>query len=227
MCVASVDNIRNDIFPQNNRPSRNWVNKILRSLLGKGLIQYKDRKGVAGSFEISFDDFLLPSGQYSDIHKNINSKALSSTYISRGVPHGEVNAQEHDDTPRLQGASHTQTTVKTPLAQGGTLLGSNTDKNNNKNTVSVSNKSVGKVLVKDFNPGSSDDYNTLEIAKYVGDSHMDWYLNLIKDKQFWALEKAFGQLKEAKDVENPGAYLNSIVQRLIIEKMKNKTGKKM
>ncbi len=231
ICITSVDNIINDIFPQNRKPAKNWVNKVLRSLLNKKLIKFKERKGVAGSFEVTFSDFLLPNGKYSSIDKSDNTRARSPIDISTDLITAYENADVESDSHYVEDTGKPVTTGKIDIRRVGTLAGTNTDKDiENYTTVSVSNKTEGLVLVTDFRPSNHDEFTALEIAKFAEDQHINWYLSLIANNQLWVLEKAFGELKEdllTNTIHNKGAYLNGIVQRMLKNQLLDTMSKKL
>lgn len=59
---------------------------------------------------------------------------------------------------------------------------------------------------------------------------MDRYLSVIKSEQFWALEGAYVQYTEKNKlskIENPAAYLNGIIQRIVIQKARDEVGKRL
>lgn len=227
--VTSIENIKNDIFPRNRGISSDWVNKVLRSLKNKGIIFYKDRKGVVGSFEVYMDDFLLPSGKYSSLKNKVNKLYIAGESVS-----------ESGDKPYYEVNGHTPDSESNPLikeeSQGTdspVVVGCNTDKDTEKdnNTVSMSNKSKEyrcRTPVEGYSPVSYEDKKALEIARALCETCMDSYLSLIKKGHFWALEKAYGQYRESNIIpDNPAAYLNSVVQRLVINNAKEKIGKKI
>lgn len=227
--ITSVEDIMNDCFPRNKKPTKNWINKILRSLLSKRLIDYNERKGVTGSFEITFEDFLLPNGIYSRFNAESKNDMITGGSLDMGVGKDEDIVDVSIISPTLKHQTTLDNTSNYGSRDRGEVPGTNTDMNNDidTNTVSVSYKKMGKIPLEGFSPRKYSESVALEIAKYVGDTHMDWYLSLINNGHFWALEKSFGELKEAKteSVDNPGAYLNSIVQRLIIQRGRKEVGK--
>lgn len=225
--VTSVANIRNDIFPRNKGITPDWINKILRTLKSKEIIYYKDRTGVAGSFEVWVDDFLLPSGQYS----SLKNKAANRYIVGESGLQTDGNAYLKIDSLTYAMGMESTTKPNNYDSDRNTVVGNNNDKDtkNDNNTVSVSNK--GKeyrctARVKDFVPRSYEETKALEIANSLGEVCMDSYISLIKNGNFWALEKAYDQYRESNiSPDNPAAYVNSIIQRLIITRAKEKIGK--
>ena len=73
-----------------------------------------------------------------------------------------------------------------------------------------------------YNPSSAETFSLLSIAKDVGETCLDGYLKLVSAGSFWAIEKAYGELKEdmqkGKFIENKAPYLNAIIMRILRER---------
>jgi hypothetical protein len=224
-CKTSIVNIR---YLFGNRLSANTINKALHSLRNHMLLTYADRKGVAGPFEVKFPDFFIPGGKITSSSHGINPRPNPYKSIAKEGTESQVSTYVGSTNHTLMGPDKGSLTTNNNMHKCEPLLGNNNDKekdmDKDKYTVPVSskgNKYKSKVPCIGFIPNTYEEGRALEIARAVGDIHLDWYLALIKKGRFWALEDGYGELEEEKyidDVENLPGYLNAIVQRLIKER---------
>lgn len=219
ICTTSVDDIIADVFA--NKCERPYVNKILADMKKMRLVWFKDRKGVAGKFDVYFDDFICPQGKITDLQNKFNCrfKDISSSTFN----HGEL--QVNSERRTHEKPTNAITVAKSLSNYVDKGVGSHTDKHNQtqKTTVFEDEKEYKcKNSTSTYEPSSNETLYILDMANEIGDTCLDWYLKLIVDGYFWAIEKAYGELKEdiqnGKSIENKAPYLNAIIMRMLRER---------
>jgi len=232
IAVTSISDINNDVF--GGKVTDNYINKLLLSLRSKRLIWYKDRQGSRGSFEVHFGDFIMPNDIIRTLDKYFIPEPVTSDNNTESPIKSEVK-------PEADTVSHEFEKQKTELKSGFSfpfqphqVRGYNTDtykeKKNEISDVSYDtsgaklrfNKSENRNLLtnRGFYPRDSDEERVWFIAKEVGEEEMKFLLSILNKHGLSFIERAFEQYNELKtkeEVDNPPAYLNKIIQRLIAE----------
>lgn len=219
--------------------SKNYANKIILSLKRKKLLFYEDRTGRTGSFEVRFPDFVTPDKKLTSI-THLFEKELGKTVAATLVCNkAEVVTEVEMPSQKLESSEsmlNTDTTKTNDLTES---RGYNNDtdieqeientelsvsyKKGSKNKDSTDTEYVCKNPSRLFRPNTYEEQKAKDIADAVGETCMDNYLALISRGYFWALEKGYGEYKEdvakGKLVENPPAYMNGIIMRIIKERI--------
>ncbi len=235
-----LEAIRNDVFGKSTGHkgvTLNYVNKILLSLKRKRMLYYQDRAGRSGSFEIRFADFIDPNKNITDIKHLFESDYSKRSSTPLRVSVSEVTAELKEENQRFENPINEGVKTNEDVGAKGIITGYNNDtdiQNKIENTdISVSYKKgdgekplpeyVCRNPTDSFAPNGYEENTAKEIAGGIGEKCMDRYLALIRKGQFGVLEKAFGEFKEdlenGKNPSDKPAYLNSIITRMLKEKI--------
>lgn len=216
ICVTSISNIKADVF--GGQVTDSYVNKILLSLKSKRLLWYKRRQGVRGSFEVHFGDFILPDKSIKSLNKYFEPQLVRSEDNISAPNKSEV-------TPQVSAFSQRLNERRSALISNTQVRSRNTDNDNEKDN-DITDKSglktlkpIGELLTGHFTPKNWEEDRIWTIAQEIGEKDMRFLKSILKKHGVQIIEKAYGELKEGsnKDIQNPKAYLNSIIQRLIRE----------
>ena len=241
ICSTHLEAIRSDVFRKEGRkktPSKNYINKILLSLKSKRFLFYYDRTGRSGSFDVYFSGFRLSNEKFTDIKHLFEEEYSNRKVYLLGGTNSEANTEVEEAIQRSDTLENIDITSGELVDENNQFRGYNNDndtKNEIENTdISVSNKeeSKGKIQLPYECKNPTDSYtpkNRYEedfahkVALEVGEKCMDWYLSLIRNGNFWALEKAVGELHEdiakGNQIESKPRYLNGIITRMLKEKI--------
>ncbi|OGC50841.1 hypothetical protein A2716_02295 [candidate division WWE3 bacterium RIFCSPHIGHO2_01_FULL_40_23] len=236
-----MEAIRDDVFGKEGGKksvSKNYVNKILLSLKSKRLLFYMDRTGRSGSFEVHFPDFIDPNKKITSIEHLFIKEASQQEVGTVGDKKSEDSTEVEVKNQKLEMLDSAGVAIKQGVNDSKEFRGYNNHTDIEKkieNTLSVSNKvgneseekSDAEYVCKNptrlFRPSLYSELKAKEIAEAVHEQCMDNYLSLIRNEQFWALEKAYGEYKEdvanGKYVGNHAAYLTGIVRRMLKERI--------
>jgi hypothetical protein len=225
IATANLDSLRADMFP-GVKPD--YVGKILRELLRKKYIYYPPHQGQQGSFEVHLDNWLIENRQWRRITHMFETGVKQQETPTESKGQEEVSPKS-DDVKRkyfvekAQLASGFNTARKMPKVRSGYK---DNEKEKNKDTIDSKNNFAYKatVPVEGFNPTNSDEARCLEVARALGESHMDYVLSVFKKHGLGLVERAYGLYKEQaaiSPIQNPPAYFNKIVQQLIAEQSVN------
>lgn len=240
--IASVhlQSLRDDVFGSEGSKSSvsvNYVNQLLLSLKKKKYIYYEARSGRIGSFEVRFGDFKSPDDKYIGIEHYFTDPIEEALAPIESVTKSEVNVEVDEEKQRSK--NHDNGVVKSNdlVDAKRKYRGYNNDTEHYheiKNTdTSVSYKGGNKGResseykcrnsTDSYKPNRHEEFVSHQIALEVGEKCMDRYLSLIRDGQFWVLEKAIGELREdissGKKIDDKPAYLNGIISRILKERI--------
>ena len=234
IAVTSISDINNDVF--GGKVSDNYVNKLLLSLRSKKLIWYQDRQGSRGSFEVNFGDFILPSKVIKTLDKYFNLEAVTSEGSTDSQNQSEVKPEVDVISHKLGKQKDDLLSMFSVLSQPHQVRGYNNDtykkKENNNLTISYDivraakppfNKLNNRNLLTNngFYPKDKDEEKIWFIAQEVEEQDMRYLLSILNKHGLKVIEQAYeqlGELNTKEKIDNPAAYLNSIIQRLIQEK---------
>ena len=233
VAVTSISDINNDVF--GGKVSGNYVNKLLLSLRGKKLIWYQDRQGSKGSFEVNFGDFIMPNNIIRTLDKYFNPEMVTSEDSTNSPNQSEVK-------PEVEAASHKLEKQKDDILsmfsfpfKPNQVRGYNTDTHTHKkkdnNTLNISydilraakppfNKLNNRNLLTNngFYPQNKDEERIWLIAQEVEEQDMKFLLSVLDKHGLKVIEQAykhFDELKTKEKIDNPAAYINNIIRRLI------------
>lgn len=227
--VANLSDINATLFGSNVED--NWVYKVMWSLKKKRLIWYSNRQGVRGSHEVHFGDFLIPNGNIKTLDKYFNPESVRSG--------NNISVQtESDITPEAENLSQKLEVQKSALKSHFSLCSKysqvrsrNTDNDNKKknditdmSALKTFNKEESRNLItRRFTPQNNEEEVIWTIAQEIGEEDMKFLFSIHRKHGVALIECAYGQFKETRSketIDNPPAYLNKIIQRLISEKEK-------
>ncbi len=219
IAITSFSDIKNDLFK--GRTSENYINKIFISLKKKRYIYYTRRSGRRGSFEVHFDEWILPTKKVRTLDKFFNLEDV------RGLDSIEEEHKEEESqnlgsgSQRIDEIKSDINTLVSSLSSGKQVRASHNDKNNNKNNdinrkEIVSNKE--EILVSSFKPSSYNEEQCLKIALELGEKNMNYLLGIKSKHGFSLISSAWSRFKEdsvGKQIGNKPAYFNGIVKNLV------------
>jgi hypothetical protein len=203
---------------------KNAVNRCLINLKNQKLLWYKNRRGSAKPFSVFFPWFFPHDGKITTIQpffddpiKHDNPKPA---VVLRSEHVGEVKRRNQN----LLQAGKEVTRMKESIGNNSKFRSAYTDTNTNiKNIDNVNSDKGEEILVDSFEPNGYEESQCLEIARALGEKDMRFLLSLYRKGYFWAIERAWGVFREIdkSKPENPAAYFNSMVTKLIAEKQQN------
>lgn len=221
--TTSIGDIGADVF--GDRVTDSYVNKILLALKSKRLLWYEKRQGVRGSFEVRLGDFILPDGNIQRLNQYFQPQEVRSRGDTSSSNRSEVTPELNNISQRLK-EQKIALNLKLSMSPESSLVRSrNTDNDNEKDNditdmsgLKIS-KPIGELLTEHFTPQNYEEDRIWTIAKEVGEKDMRFLKSILKNHGLRIIEKARGELKEGanKGIKNQGAYLNSIIKRLIGE----------
>lgn len=209
----------------------NWVYKVMRSLKEKKLIWYSNRQGVRGSYEVHFGDFLIPSGNIKTLDKYFNPESVRSGNNTSVQTESDITPEAKNLSQRLEVQKSALKSYFSLRSKYNQVRSRNTD-NDNKNENDITDRSALKpfnkeesrnLLTRHFTPQNNEEEVVWTIAQEIGEEDMKFLLSIYHKHGVALIERGYGQLKETRSketIENPPAYLNKIIQRLISEKEK-------
>jgi hypothetical protein len=224
IAVASLDNIRNDIFQ--GKVSVNYCDKLVLSLKSKRYIYYHDRRGRRGSFDVDLGDWILPTKAIKTLDKFFDGSAV------RGLEENETDSSS-EARPTLVLARQTFNEQKECEFKGISdffddvaVRASNNDtqkekdKDDNRSKMPLKGRWDLKE-VSSFIPSNTDEQICLQIATTLREPHINSVLALLKKHGIRRLESAYGIYREdvekGKPIKNAGAYFQGIVENSAIQ----------
>lgn len=240
--IASVhlQSLRDDVFGSEGSKSTvsvNYVNQLLLSLKKKRFIYYEARSGRIGSFEVRFGDFKSPDDKYISIDHYFKDPIEEEPTSTASADKTEVTIEVEEEKQSLEELDNEAVKSNDLVDAKRKYRGYNNDTEHYpeiKNTdISVSYKGGNKGRenseyecrnpTDSYKPHGHEEFVAHQIAREVGEKCMDRYLSLIRNGQFWILEKAIGELREdissGKKIDDKPAYLNGIINRIQKEKI--------
>lgn len=206
MASVSLDDIRNDEF--DGRVSVNYVNKIVLSLKRKRRIDFEKRSGRRGSFLVRIDEWMLPNGnvRYLDDAKT-NLQVRPDT-----LP---ISGNLSEDDPSLPTPGQTLAEKKMALVKqlstdhSGNIVRSYYNDNDNEN-YNINNR---RLLRKEFEPKTADEYDCLTIAKYLDEEYMNFILKKLHELGIQSIKDAYTLTRNRwHKLENPKKFFNKVLQ---------------
>jgi len=217
IAVVNLSAVREDIFED---VSENYIEKLLLSLRRKKYVYFPDHRGRRGSFEVHFGDWSLSGGKIKTLDTLFNPKQVTGD--GPAEPQVEVQASHS-----LPAASQTLREQKTQLLQQFSMddtkmqvRGSYNDTDNQKENYidDISLDANKRVSVRSFTPQSYEQQRCHEIAKKLGEEHMNFILSVYHKHGLDIIERAYGLYREeaaTREIKNPPAYFNGILKSLL------------
>lgn len=233
IAITSISDINNDVF--GGDVTDNYVNKLLLSLRSKKLVWYQDRQGSRGSFEVHFGDFIMPNEVIRSLDRYFNPEMVTSEDNTESPNKSEVRPEVIPDSHELAKQIDEIASVFSFPTKPRQVTSYNTDiykkKENNNLNLSYDrlrakpsfNKERERNLLTNsgFYPQNTHEERIWVIAQEIEEQDMRFLLSILNKQGLLVIERAYGQYKELatkEKIDNPAAYLNSIIQKLIIEK---------
>ncbi len=215
--TVNLSAIQEDIFYDTK--NNNYANKLMLSLLSKRYLYYENRQGRRGSFEVHFGDWLLPNKTIRNIDHCFNQGEVRSES-------GEMVKDSVEVSHKLKAVSQksNDNNIPTNNIVSGSQLNrevrshyNDNDKDKEKDDI-VAFKGI---MVDDFRPESYQELRCQEIAKELGEEHINFLLSIKKKYGFGIIEKAWGLYREDRDkgkkIVNPPAYFQGIIKQTLID----------
>ncbi len=181
--------------------------KIISSLRTKHYIHFVNHRGKRGSFYVYPIDFQLSSKIIQD--ENYLKNRLSVTTQSQ---HGEQPNDELQNN--LDSQYHNFKEQKEDLIKCFSMDGSIPQITTSNKENKIKNYKE-KIDIEKFFPKNYDENKCLEIAKSLGEKHMDYMLSCLRKYSLNKIEMAWGIVREEKEkIDNPSAYFNKTIQGL-------------
>lgn len=226
--IASIsfENIADDVLGSSKK--KNNANRLLLSLKEKRFIYYEQRAGRRGSFEVHFGDWPLPRENKSD---SLKVKNLDKYFTDESEFRDEDNIYSPaitEEVVELDGENQRFESVKDDISQlvnafsiNQSFRGSYTDTETEKETETNRSRSIkNKIPLENFTPSTHEEEQCLAIARKLGEENMSFMLGSLKKHGWHLIEKAWNECKDSKalqDANNPGAFFNSVLQRLVTD----------
>lgn len=213
-CKTSLADIRTDVF--GNKATISYVNKILLSLKSKRLIWYADRKGSRGSFDVHFDNFILPEGKISNIQKNFDTSSVRAPIGCEATLRSEATTEVKNGNQMLESTKKALIKRYSSGINYDDLRGNNNDNDNeNDNNIIDSNNSFKEIDVSSYKPNSYEEEKCRDMASTLGEKNMNFILSVLKKHGFNVAERAYQITCDSENVLDKPRYFNRIVQQII------------
>lgn len=204
----------------------NTIQKYLYELKNHKFICFEPRQGKKSGIDIIIMDFFLPNGKItnSDNYFKENENELSKNQVSTK---SEVKRSNHNMAESFLNS----TTDNSRNLEFRKITSNNNDKYINKDIFNIDNKNINKTYscrnkVSNYKPKDYEEQKIVEIAKYLEDDCLDFYLKYHLLGKFWAIEKAFIDLKEvenSKSIIDKAAWFNTHLINIIEGKTNEKS----
>lgn len=220
--TTSLDAIRDDAFP---RQKKNTANKTLLSLLKKEqYVYFQKRQGRRGTFEIHLNHIRLPKGKgYKTLDNYFANKKIANEEYPQ-PDSAEANQKLGEQNQKFAEAKKEFAQRFSATAERPKIRSYQNDTESEKkieNHDSLDKKSFNGA-VRDFTPSNYEEERCQQIAADVGEPYMDFLLSVLRKHGLTVIERAWGLFKEdrarGKEIINPPAYFNGIIQKLISDK---------
>lgn len=218
--AINLRNIADDAF--NGNVSTNYCNKLLLSLKQKRYVYYSERRGRRGSFEIQLGDWMLPNKTVKSIEHYFEQAGDRGGNTTESPIHSEVRPNLTPPSQTFEGLDLDFLNTFSPNETSGIVRTPYNDKEIDKDKYVYRSKTPfekgGLILTEGYEANSADEFRCWEIAKDVGEKHMNFTLAALRNHGLSILEKAYGIFKEdrrTKKIKNGGAYLNGVIKQLL------------
>ncbi len=215
--TTSLIAIRDDIY---ENVEANHINYLLLSLKKKRYVHYLSRQGRRGSFDVHFDDWLLPNGQIKHLDAYFTNDSAITPGRSKTVTETEV-------TQKSEGAIQKLQEKKLQVIKGfsgnpapPSFRSHYNDTDTHKDNKSTLGKEAFKgTLVREYEPRTTEEARCYQIAQEVGEQFMNPLLSVLRTQGISIIERAWGIYREdvqgRKTIDNKPAYLQGIIKTLL------------
>ena len=216
IATTSLSDIKDDL---SLKVHENTINKILRSLREKNFIDFQNRQGKRGSFQIRMGYWLLPKRNYRELPTQAlkNKDEYRNLEVQSSNKIIEVSPKSTTPIPNLD-EMKSQLVKSFSVDKPATVFPTSyNDKDTAKEIETLTVSSNGRTLTSRFHPRSHEEEAVLRIALALGEPHINPLLTALKDYGLEAIEGAYKEVKRRKDSENPpqnpGGYLMGIIKK--------------
>ena len=211
-----------------NRINYNNMRKIISSLRRKQWICFLSHKGRKGSFPIYPIDFLLTNGQIQSLDYLKDKLSITTQSQSKEQPDTQpehkLEGQNHNFKEQKEGLIK-QFSVDNQAPQITTPYNDNNTETNNligkkkylEKSVNRFSSNEKRIPVDSFLPHNYEEEKCKEIAKALGEKDLRYLLSRLKKLGgFNVIERVWGVYEEnveKKDIKNPPAYFNDLLEK--------------
>ena len=191
--------------------SQKYLQKILQALRSRHLIAYHDHRGCRGTFLLLVINFRLINGKITASANSSNSQADNYSGNTSGASPAQpfLNSSGVKRKWKSQKFGTTELKNHTP---DSTIFASPNNKNNNKNnTIDIDSNYPHHV--NNFIAGNHAEEKCREIAIALGEKNMCFILAMLKEYGLMAIETAYRDTIDNRQVINRRRYFNAILTR--------------
>jgi len=215
--VLTAEMIRGSVFDDNIK--RGTVNKHLSSLRDKKWIDYRNRQGSGGQFQISLDVWLYSQKEWKYVSGSIRCNTIVSDELPNTMPSSEVEDKTSDNNRKQEyqnkEVNHNETLLNQRLQIGTSYTYTDIEKDIDTDNKPYSSSLKKNILVENFKPVSYEQEKLLHIAKNVGEESMGFVLGIYDghgENGILVMEKIVTQMETQSGIIDRGKYFNRAVQ---------------
>lgn len=216
--MINPDGLISELAPFGYKAST--IKTTLISLKNKRYIDYQRRQGKRGSFKVKFDEFILSGGKVQKLYKEGEAQAVKSENSASTPRQSEVQTEVKPSNQKLKPPKGFVTVGNLANQKLESIRSYHNDNENNNYNKNDTDKKRRSTKIDYFTPMNNEEQELLEIGKAIGEQDLKYLLSRNRQAGIGTIREAhklFQQEKEKRSIENPPAYFNALLERIIKE----------